>query len=186
MLNKTYKYAYESHAKEAAMLRKILLLCTCIILFPVASPAGDKAIMGTLLGAGLGAAIGHSANRTGGAGTGAAIGALGGYFIGQQMDKHKPATAAPAPKAYATAHNCQTALNQTNHAANIINKNRKVFVLQNALRICPSSARIHNDLGVAYYQRGQTYDYKRARLELQEALRIKPNYNLAQRNLNLM
>jgi len=168
------------------MFRKFFVLCTCIILSSVAAQAGDKAIMGTLLGAGLGAAIGHSEDRTGGAGKGAAIGAIGGYFIGQQMDKNKARAAPPSQPRKAASYNCQSALNDTDYASNIRNKGEKVFLLQNALRICPSSARIHNDLGVAYYQRSQRYDEKRARLELQEALRINPDYTVAQRNLRAM
>jgi len=168
------------------MFRKFSILCTCIMLFSATSYAGDKAIMGTLLGAGLGAAIGHSADRTGGAGKGAAIGAIGGYFIGQQMDKNKPHASPPPAARTQTSSDCQNALNDTDYASNIHNKDRKVFLLQNALRSCPSSARIHNDLGVAYYQRGQHYDDKRARLELQEALHINPNYAVAQRNLRAM
>ncbi|MBL4759840.1 MAG: glycine zipper 2TM domain-containing protein [Mariprofundaceae bacterium] len=168
------------------MFRKFFVLCTCIIFYSVAAQAGDKAIMGTLLGAGLGAAIGHSADRTGGAGKGAAIGAIGGYFIGQQMDKNKARAAPPSQPRKAASYNCQSALNDTDYASNIRNKGEKVFLLQNALRICPSSARIHNDLGVAYYQRSQRYDEKRARLELQEALRINPDYTVAQRNLRAM
>jgi len=168
------------------MFRSFFVLCSCIILFSATAQAGDKAIMGTLLGAGLGAAIGHSADRTGGAGKGAAIGAIGGYIIGQQIDKNK-ARAAPPPQPRKTAsYNCQNALSDTDYASNIRNKGEKVFLLQNAIRICPSSARIHNDLGVAYYQRAQQYDEKRARLELQEALRINPNYTVAQRNLRAM
>jgi len=170
------------------MLRKFFILCMCIVLFSATTQAGDKAIMGTLLGAGLGAAIGHSADRTGGAGKGAAIGAIGGYFIGKQMDKQKdkkPTYATPPPK-QSSSYNCKSALNDTDYASNMRNKGEKVFLLQNAMRICPSSARIHNDLGVAYYQRGQQYDEKRARLELQEALRIDPSYNVAQRNLRAM
>jgi len=167
------------------MFRKFFVLCTCIIFYSVAAQAGDKAIMGTLLGAGLGAAIGHSADRTGGAGKGAAIGAIGGYIIGQQMDKNK-AHAAPPQARQRSSYNCKSALSDTDYASNIRNKGEKVFLLQNAMRICPSSARIHNDLGVAYYQRGQRYDEKRARLELQEALRIDPSYTVAQRNLRAM
>ena len=168
------------------MFRKFFILCTCIILFSVPSQAGDKAIMGTLLGAGLGAVIGHSADRTGGAGKGAAIGAIGGYIVGQQMDKNKAHTTPPAQSTKPASDNCQNALSDTDYASNVRNKKEKVFLLQNALRICPASARIHNDLGVAYYQRGQQYDEKRARLELQEALRIDPSYTIAQRNLRAM
>ena len=165
------------------MFRKFFILYTCVILFSAPAQAGDKAIMGTLLGAGLGAVIGHSTDRTGGAGKGAAIGAIGGYIVGQQMDNNKTHTTSPTKP---TSYDCQNALSDTDYASNIRNKKKKVFLLQNALRICPSSARIHNDLGVAYYQRGQQYDDKRARLELQEALHIDPNYTVAQRNLRAM
>ncbi|MDQ6957156.1 MAG: glycine zipper domain-containing protein [Mariprofundaceae bacterium] len=168
------------------MFYKFFALCACVAIFSVPTQAGDKAIMGTLLGAGLGAAIGHSADRTGGAGKGAAIGAIGGYLVGQQMDKNKARTAPPPQAKQAHSYNCQSALDDTDYASNVRNKGEKVFLLQNALRICPSSARIHNDLGVAYYQRAQPYDEKRARLELQEALRINPNYTVAQRNLRAM
>ncbi len=162
---------------------RILIACACMLMMSIPSQAGDKRIMGTLLGAGIGAAVGHSIDRTGGAGKGAVIGAIGGYLIGQQMDKPSTSEVSP-PETH--AYTCQDALNQTNHASRIQNKKKKVFLLQNALRICPNSARIHNDLGVAYYQRGLYYDGQRARLELQEALRIDPNYTIARRNLRAL
>jgi len=155
-----------------------------ILLIPTSIYAGDKAIMGSLFGAGIGAVIGHSADRTGGAGKGAAIGAIGGYLIGQQLDKNKPLSTPASKQTF--EYDCQKALSDTDNAANIHSTRQKVFLLQNALRICPSNARIHNDLGVAYYQRGQRYDHQRARLELQEALRIEPSYRIAQQNLRNM
>lgn len=60
-------------------------LCLPYSLFPV--QAGEKGILSALIGAGVGAGIGHATDRTGGSGKGAVIGAIGGYVIGDQMDK---------------------------------------------------------------------------------------------------
>ncbi|MDX8397278.1 MAG: glycine zipper domain-containing protein [Mariprofundaceae bacterium] len=165
------------------MFAYIRFIFLSLILFCSGSVyAADQSILGTLLGAGVGAAIGHSADRTGGAGKGAAIGAIGGYFIGKQINKNQ----APAVNAPSQSPQCQQALKHTDGAAQVRNHTEKVFLLQNANRICSHNARIHNDLGVAYYQRGQIYDQQRARLELEEALRIDPNYQVAKQNLKAM
>ncbi|MDX8403788.1 MAG: hypothetical protein R8K54_05210, partial [Mariprofundaceae bacterium] len=65
-------------------------------------------------------------------------------------------------------------------------KDKKVLLLQNTARKCPQSARIHNDLGVAYHERDHANDKTRARLELEEALRIDPGYTAAKRNLDYL
>jgi len=60
----------------------------------------------------------------------------------------------------------------------------KVYYLEKAVKLCPGDARVHNDLGVAYYTRSERHDRDRARAEFQEALKINPNYSVARDNLN--
>lgn len=56
------------------------------------SDAQNGALLGGAIGAGAGAVIGHnsgSGKGWAGAGIGAAAGALGGYIVGNEMDKDK-------------------------------------------------------------------------------------------------
>ncbi|MDX8414532.1 MAG: tetratricopeptide repeat protein [Mariprofundales bacterium] len=147
--------------------------------------ANNNGVLGALIGAGTGAAIGHQVNRRGGAGQGAIIGALGGYLIGNQMNKGAHAAApAPVQAAPRSFDNCTAAARSYDQSKPVIDREKKVFLLQNSVRLCTGSALYHNDLGVAYYQRGHSYDRERARAELNQALRIDPNYQSARQNLN--
>lgn len=176
-------------------MSRIVMLIVSMFVFAIPSQAGDKALLGALIGAGAGAAIGHSVNRAGGAGTGAAIGALGGYVIGSQMDKSAQQSQ-PAPQAQQpptaqggtqlASGDCRTADNYVNQAARNSNNDDKIYLLQEAVKLCPENARAHNDLGVAYYTRNGTHDRDRARDEFNEALRIDPGYTVAQNNLHNM
>jgi len=64
------------------------------------------------------------------------------------------------------------------------NNDDKVFYLEKAVKLCPGDARVHNDLGVAYYNRNERHDRDRARAEFREALRINPGYTVAKDNLS--
>ena len=157
--------------------------------------AADKAILGALIGAGAGAAIGHSVDRTGGSGKGAAIGAVGGYVLGSAMEgqENKAAeTASPPPASQTTSQaagatlrqDCSMAQNDFRRGYNATNNNDKIYYLQKGLQHCSTDARAHNDLGVAYYNRGESHDVDRARDQFREALRLDPNYSPARQNLN--
>jgi tetratricopeptide (TPR) repeat protein len=175
-------------------MSRIFMLIVSMFVFAVPSQAGNNALLGALIGAGAGAAIGHSVNRAGGAGTGAAIGALGGYVIGSQMDKSAEQQQAPQAQQPPAAQggtqlggsDCQTADNNVDQAARSSNNDDKIYLLQEAVRLCPGNARAHNDLGVAYYTRKGVHDRDRARDEINEALRINPDYTVAQQNLRNM
>ncbi len=160
------------------------LLCTAAA--PAPAAAQDNAVLGALIGAGAGAAIGHQVNRRGGAGQGAIIGALGGYLLGKQLNQGgKP----PQPPAQATPRSfddCAAAARSYEQSKSVIDREKKVYLLQNSVRLCTGSALYHNDLGVAYYQRDRIYDRERARAEFNQALRIDPNYQSARQNLNSM
>ena len=170
------------------MIRKMILVCIGMVRFSPNVTAGDKGLMGALIGAGAGAAIGHSVDRSGGAGKGAAIGAIGGYIIGSQLDKN-----GNKPAAQHVDHSAGTSLSdpecrqgksyfeRSQRASDIEDK---VFYLQQAVRFCPANARVHNDLGVAYYHRDERHDRERARIEFREALRINPDYAVAKSNLD--
>ncbi|RMH51570.1 MAG: glycine zipper 2TM domain-containing protein [Zetaproteobacteria bacterium] len=151
---------------------------------PAPATAADSGVLGALIGAGAGAVIGHQVNRRGGAGQGAIIGALGGYLLGKQIGKgnaRPPAQAAPR-----SFDDCAAAERQYNAALKTRDIERKVYLLQNSVRLCTGSALYHNDLGVAYYQRNRPYDRDRARAELEQALRIDPDYQVARQNLNAL
>ncbi len=145
--------------------------------------AGDKGLVGALIGAGAGAAIGHAVDPTGGSGKGALIGAVGGYLIGSQMDS---GTDVPPPEKRTLrkiAQNCDYAYELLEESRRVKDKERRVYLLQKAVRWCPGSPRLHNDLGVAYYQRGRAYDRRRSSEELKYALKLAPDYRTAKLNL---
>jgi len=152
--------------------------------------AADKALLGALIGAGAGAAIGHSVKRGGGAGAGALIGAVGGYVIGNQLDKSaeqqvqqppvRPTKSANISPATA---NCGRANDLLDQSSRSRDNDTKIYLLEKASSLCPDYARIHNDLGVAYYQRNGRFDRDRARDEFNSALRINPDYQIARDNL---
>ncbi len=144
--------------------------------------AADNGILGAVIGAGAGAVIGHQVNRRGGAGQGAIIGALGGYLLGKQINQGQQRPPAQAtPRSF---DDCAAAERDYNASLSERDPERKVYLLQNSVRNCTGSALYHNDLGVAYYQRNHAYDRERARAELEQALRIDPNYQAARQNLN--
>jgi len=170
----------------------IAMMMAAVVVTPAA--AGNKGLMGALIGAGAGAAIGHAVDRTGGSGKGALIGAIGGYIIGSQMEKSeedaaRSAEARQTPPAArqdvaSGTGDCSKARTYLDQATATPDHTEKVYLLEKAVRLCPADPRLHNDLGVAYYNRGQAHDRDRARDELKEALRLDPGYTIARDNLN--
>jgi len=182
-------------------MRKVWMLLLGTLLLSTPSMAGDKGVMGALLGAGIGAGIGHAVDRSGGSGKGAAIGAIGGYIIGNQMDKsdqrardypaqQQAQTPAPQPVqapvsgSRVATQNCTQGHEYLDRSIKTKNNDDKVYYLEKAVKLCPSDAGVHNDLGVAYYTRDERHDRDRARVEFQEALKINPNYDVARDNLS--
>lgn len=178
-------------------MRKAVMLSIGVLVLSPFAWAGEKGVMGALIGAGAGAAIGHAVDRTGGSGKGAAIGAIGGYILGSQMEKseEKAASAAPAQPAptvqgsvqtgaTVAGANCGEAQRYFDRANRTNNAEDKVYNLEEAVRLCPQDARVHNDLGVAYYNRNGRHDRQRAKIQFQEALRLNPDYTVARDNLN--
>ena len=53
---------------------------------------------------------------------------------------------------------------------------------QQALRLDPNSAEVHNDLGLLLVQQGNLQE---ARLHFEEALKLRPDYSSARQNLEL-
>ena len=179
------------------MWMKVLVTVLAMVAFGTSSIAGNKGMMGALLGAGVGAGIGHAVDRTGGSGKGAIIGAVGGYIIGNQMDKSDrraapPPAQSPQQTRQGTSvngmdrHNggCASADQYVNRAAGTSDNDDRVYFLEKAVKLCPYQARAHNDLGVAYYKRNSRHDRDRARSEFNEALKIDPGYTVAQNNLS--
>ncbi|MFQ5581253.1 MAG: tetratricopeptide repeat protein [Mariprofundaceae bacterium] len=180
------------------MFGRALMAIVMACVFTSSAVAGNKGLMGALIGAGAGAAIGHSVDRTGGSGKGAAIGAIGGYIIGSQMDKsderaqraeEAQRTPPPAAQQQGAALNTRDCHNKKaqkylDKAAKTKDSEKRVYLLEKATRLCPSDPRLHNDLGVAYYNRDGIHDRDRARDELREALRLDPGYTVARDNLN--
>ena len=175
-------------------MRKMGFIILALMMGVSPALAGEKALLGALIGAGAGAAIGHSVKRGGGAGTGAAIGALGGYIIGSQMEKSEHRAQAgrtreasaqrPVRGGNVIPRGCREGQKYFDRSLTARNNDDKIFYLQQAERLCPGDARVHNDLGVAYYNRNGPHDRERARIEFKEALRINPNYTVARDNLN--
>ncbi len=174
-------------------MRKLSFMLLAMLIGGTPALAGEKALLGALIGAGAGAAIGHSVKRGGGAGTGAAIGALGGYIIGSQMEKsehraraagtREAAVQRPGRGGNVIPQGCREGQKYFDRSLRARNNDDKIFYLQQAERLCPGDARVHNDLGVAYYNRNGPHDRERARIEFKEALRINPNYTVARDNL---
>jgi len=181
------------------MLLKILGVMIAVVIFSSYSIAANHGLIGALLGAGVGAGIGHAVDRTGGSGKGAIIGAIGGYVIGNQLEKNdQTATQETSPQPNTQQSQQGSMLNSSSnpsyrdcsHANQFIdratqsnNNEDRIYYLEKALKLCPTKARAHNDLGVAYYNRDARHDRDRARSEFQRALTIDPGYKAAKRNL---
>jgi len=179
-------------------MRKVCMTLLGILVFSTPSMAGDKGMMGALLGAGIGAGIGHAVDRSGGSGKGAAIGAIGGYIIGNQMDKSEQRAKDTSRRDYPSqqqvqqpvggsklvTQDCGKGQKYFDRSLKTKNNDDKVYYLEKAVKLCPGDARVHNDLGVAYYTRSERHDRDRARGEFQEALKINPNYDVARDNLS--
>ena len=179
-------------------MRKVWMTLLGMLVLATPSMAGDKGVMGALLGAGIGAGIGHAVDRSGGSGKGAAIGAIGGYIIGNQMDKSEQRakeagrreTAASQQTSQSVSggklitRDCSKGQSYFDRSLKTRNNDDKVYYLEKAVKFCPGDARVHNDLGVAYYTRNGRHDRDRAKAEFREALKINPNYSVARDNLN--
>lgn len=177
-------------------MRRGIMWLIALSLCATPAAAGDKALFGALIGAGLGAGIGHAADRSGGAGTGAAIGAIGGYILGSQMEKNEQRAREEGRREGARTHasrlhddalirrDCARGQTYFDRAQRTHRADDRVYWLERAARLCPGDARVHNDLGVAYYDRHGPHDRERARAEFEEALRIDPDYRAARINLN--
>ena len=180
-------------------MRKVFIAMVGMLVFASPSMAGDKGVMGALLGAGIGAGVGHAVDRSGGSGKGAAIGAIGGYIIGSQMDKsdrrakeaeqrakaaQQQQTRQPVTGGSTIVQDCAKGREYLDRSLKTNNNDDKVFYLEKAVKLCPGDARVHNDLGVAYYNRNERHDRDRARAEFREALRINPGYTVAKDNLS--
>jgi len=183
-------------------MRKVWLTLLGVLVFAAPSMAGNKGVMGALLGAGIGAGIGHAVDRSGGSGKGAAIGAIGGYIIGNQMDKSEQRARETGRREAAAQQQAQQPAQQVNSGGKLVTQNctkgqeyfdrslktrnndDKVYYLEKAVKLCTGDARVHNDLGVAYYTRNERHDRDRARAEFKEALKINPGYSVARDNLS--
>ena len=182
-------------------MRVLIGALAFLLMLPSAAQAGDKALLGALIGAAGGAAVGHSVDRTGGSGKGAAIGAVGGYVLGAVLEGQEgqtsesastPVSQTSSRAASQTASTTVTAFRQDCSLAqdyfqrgyDASSNSDKIYYLQKGLQHCPTDARAQNDLGVAYYQRGDRHDNDRARDQFRAALRLNPNYSSARQNLN--
>jgi len=186
--------------KEDVVMRNVWITLLGLLVFATPSMAGDKGVMGALLGAGIGAGIGHAVDRSGGSGKGAAIGAIGGYILGNQMDKSNqqvkdagrrqaqtpppPPVQTPVSGSRLVTQDCTQGHKYLDRSSKTKNNDDKVYYLEKAAKLCPGDAQVHNDLGVAYYTRSERHDRDRARVEFQEALKINPDYSVARDNLN--
>ncbi len=172
---------------------KLVVIILAMVSWGTASLAGNNGLMGALIGAGVGAGVGHAVDRTGGSGKGAIIGAIGGYVIGNQMDKREqraappptePSHAAQQGSSLNHSNDCASADDYVDRAARSGDNDDRIYYLEKAIKLCPYQARAHNDLGVAYYTRSNRHDRDRARTEFNEALKIDPGYTVARNNLN--
>lgn len=184
-------------------MRLVAVLITLVFfILPGKAMADDAALTGALIGAGVGAALGYSIDPTGGAGKGAAIGAAAGYILGDiaedtaedeyNMDARHPNNYkyAPPPKRKGSAYiapnfrnNCRQGQEFYDRAFRVRELENKVYLLEKAAWLCPIDARVHNDLGVAYYFRGDRLDRKRAEDQFKLAIDLRPGYRAPKENL---
>lgn len=76
---------------------------------------------------------------------------------------------------------CQSANTEMKNAESAREAADKLFHLRRALRLCPENPKLHNALGQTYSSMGRRAD---AEFEFKEALKVDPNFQLAQENLN--
>ena len=119
---------------------------------------------------------------------------LGTVLEGQQQGQATGAASTPVSQttsraastttATAFRQDCSLAGDYFQRGYNATNNDDKIYYLQKGLQYCATDVRAQNDLGVAYYQRGDRHDTDRARDHFQAALRLDPNYSPARQNLN--
>jgi len=158
--------------KYAIAVMMLLLLSACATSYQERT-AAQGAVIGATAGAVIGAQSDHVAE---GAVIGGALGALAGAVIAEGRQNrvdtsgsryHRPA-----------CHEGAGYFDRANRAGDI---DRKIYLLQQGLRYCPNNPAAHNDLGVALVLSG---DRAAARTHFRYALRIDPDYEPAQRNLD--
>jgi len=169
--------------------------------------SGSAGTKGALIGAGVGAMIGHQKGDTA---KGAVVGAVGGYILGsavgaahsQEQREHyngntrskvvvheQNGSYANRQKGHATIkknrglNRCHEAQEFYDKAFRVKSVAKQVYLLEKAAWYCPEDARVHNDLGVSYYNLGGKINKKRARDQFQIALYLRPNYMAAKKNL---
>ena len=189
-------------------MRTLILIFTVMLMSSGIAQAdsGSAGAKGALIGAGVGAMIGHN---KGNAGKGAVIGAIGGYVLGsavgaahnQERREHngnsrnvvvvheRNGSYANSQKGHAQikkrrgGNRCHEAQEFYNNAFRVESVAKQVYLLEKAAWFCPQDARVHNDLGVSYYNLGGKLNKKRARDQFKMALYMRPNYKAAKKNL---
>lgn len=185
-------------------MRIFVLLIISFLNLQVIEAQADAGLTGALIGASLGAVVGHANNPTGGAGTGALIGGLGGYILGKSMESggqvresrhegemrsraHENRPAAKGKSRVLTRKGirlrCHEGQDFYDKALHVRNSGKQIYLLEKAAWYCPMDARIHNDLGVAYYLRGDKLDRRRAKDQFNIALYLRPDYRAPKDNL---
>jgi len=185
-------------------MRIFVVLIVSFLSLPATEAQADAGLAGALIGASVGAAVGHANNPTGGAGVGAVIGGLGGYILGESMEESNRQAREPrydggvkearhASKGQfriltkkSIRRRCHEGQEFYDKALHVKSAERQIYLLEKAAWYCPMDARIHNDLGVAYYIRAGRIDKRRAKDQFNIALYFRPDYRTPKENLRNM
>jgi len=194
-------------------MRILILILATMLMGTGAAQAGSGSAgaTGALIGAGVGAMIGHNkGNAAKGAVIGAVGGYVLGSAVGaahnQERREHDEgnkrsnvvvvhdrngsyANSQNGKKGHAQINKrrgisrCHEAQEFYDKAFRVESVAKQVYLLEKAAWYCPEDARVHNDLGVSYYNLGGKLNKKRARDQFQMALYLRPNYKAAKKNL---
>ena len=184
---------------------RILIFMITAMLISSGIAQADAGAKGALVGAGVGAMIGHNKGNTA---KGAVIGAIGGYVLGsavgaanaserhdnrrevvkrdEHKDSYKHNQKGQARVVKRSKNRCHEAQEFYNKAFQVQSVAKQTYLLEKAAWFCPQDARVHNDLGVSYYNLGGKLNNKRARDQFKIALYLRPNYKAAKQNLRRM
>jgi len=160
-------------------MKKIMTIVSTVLL--LSACASDYQSRSTATGAAVGATAGAViGSQTDQPMEGAIIGGVLGAMAGAVLADNSNDRVIESEPRYHRRSACQEGADYFDRAASIRDLDRKISLMREGLRLCPSNPAAHNDLGVALMLRGNNAEAER---HFGHALDLDRDYAPAQRNL---